>query len=110
MTFLILKIWFLLGIAALIGLAAGWLFWGRSQTAVPPQPEEPAQDHPTDDLTQLKGVGPKLAEQCNAAGIYHFHQIAAWNEADLAQADEVFGNRPSRDDWVGQAQALIQSR
>ncbi|WP_157792205.1 helix-hairpin-helix domain-containing protein [Pseudooceanicola marinus] len=62
-----------------------------------------------DDLQQLKGVGPKLAEALAAAGITRFDQIAAWTEADLAWVDEnVKGarGRASRDGWIAQAQEL----
>jgi NADH-quinone oxidoreductase subunit E len=63
-----------------------------------------------DDLKQLKGVGPKLAEMLNAMGIYRFDQIAGFSEANLAWVDQnltSFKGRPSRDDWVAQAKALL---
>ena len=64
-----------------------------------------------DDLKQISGVGPKLEEELNAAGVYHFDQIASWTEAEVAWADEnliKFKGRISRDDWVGQAKTLIK--
>lgn len=63
-----------------------------------------------DDLKQLKGVGPKLAEMLNAMGIYRFEQIASFSEANLAWVDQnltSFKGRPFRDDWVSQAKALL---
>lgn len=63
-----------------------------------------------DDLKQLKGVGPKLAEMLNAMGIYRFEQIAGFSEANLAWVDQnltSFKGRPFRDDWVAQAKALL---
>jgi predicted flap endonuclease-1-like 5' DNA nuclease len=63
-----------------------------------------------DDLRQIKGVGPKLAEMLNAMGIYRFEQIAGFSEANLAWVDQnltAFRGRPLRDDWVAQAKALI---
>ncbi|GGB02332.1 hypothetical protein [Allosediminivita pacifica] len=62
-----------------------------------------------DDLKQLKGLGPKLEESLNAAGIYHFDQIAAWSADEVAWVeDNVDGvrGRVTRDDWVEQARAL----
>ena len=36
-----------------------------------------------DDLTQIKGIGPVIAELLNDVGIYTYAQIVAWDEADL---------------------------
>lgn len=65
-----------------------------------------------DDLKKISGVGPKLEEQLNAAGVYHYDQIASWSAAEVAWADEnltKFKGRISRDDWVGQAKALLNA-
>lgn len=62
-----------------------------------------------DDLTQIKGIGAKLAVLCNGLGIYHFDQIAGWTMAEVAWMDsnlQGFKGRVSRDDWVAQARAL----
>lgn len=62
-----------------------------------------------DDLKQIKGLGPKLEEALNGAGIYHFDQIAAWSADEVAWVDENIDGvrgRASRDDWVEQARAL----
>lgn len=62
-----------------------------------------------DDLTRIKGVGPKLKEMLNGMGVWHFHQIAGWSEAELDWVDdnlEGFKGRARRDDWVGQAKDL----
>ena len=66
-----------------------------------------------DDLKKIKGIGPKLEAACNTCGIYHFDQIAAWTEAEIAWAD---GNiqgakgRVASDDWVEQAKALLKGK
>ncbi|MEM6621974.1 MAG: hypothetical protein AAF674_07070 [Pseudomonadota bacterium] len=68
-----------------------------------------ARDGQGDDLTLIKGVGPKLAELCNSLGFYHFDQIAAWSPDEVAWVDENlegFKGRVSRDDWVAQAGIL----
>lgn len=62
-----------------------------------------------DDLKQIKGIGPKLEKALNAAGFWHFDQIAGWSGAELAWVDdEVPGvrGRASRDGWVAQARRL----
>lgn len=59
-----------------------------------------------DDLTLIKGIGPKLAEKLGEMGIYHYSQIAAWTEAEVAWMDENLGRptgRVSRDNWVAAA-------
>ncbi|WP_343613299.1 hypothetical protein [Novosphingobium sp.] len=59
-----------------------------------------------DDLTRLKGVGPKLSARLKELGVVSFAQIAGWSEADLAAVDAqlgTFAGRPKRDNWVEQA-------
>lgn len=77
-------------------------------TARPTALSEPRMDAP-DDLTRIKGVGPKLAEQLNGLGYYHFDQVAAWSAEELEAVDASlvgFSGRATRDDWIGQARAL----
>jgi predicted flap endonuclease-1-like 5' DNA nuclease len=64
-----------------------------------------------DDLTILTGVGPKMAESLNKAGIYHFSQVAKWTEAEIAWIDEnVTGakGKAVKNDWVAQAAELTK--
>ena len=64
-----------------------------------------------DDLKLIKGIGPKLEQLCHRLGFYHFDQIANWSAAEIAWVDdnlEGFKGRVTRDDWVGQAQGLIE--
>ncbi|MGR3491002.1 MAG: hypothetical protein ACU0DW_03005 [Shimia sp.] len=190
--FLLGEIWVLLILAALLGLLAGWLIWGRREVTVnegsgdaqlradlercrslhgdkdariaqleadlassqmaleaaeaapPPTPTvtpaptyvaaEPAGvdydgdgvvegadegvkpatlDAPraggADDLKRIRGIGPKLEKLCFRLGFYHFDQIAAWTDQEVAWVDanlEGFKGRVSRDEWVSQAQLL----
>jgi predicted flap endonuclease-1-like 5' DNA nuclease len=63
-----------------------------------------------DDLKRLKGVGPKLETMLNEMGIYRFDQIATFTPDNLAWVDAnltAFKGRPTRDDWVSQAKALL---
>ncbi len=62
-----------------------------------------------DDLKRIWGVGPKLEALCNRLGFFHFDQIAAWTEAELAWVDdnlEGFKGRATREKWVAQARIL----
>lgn len=62
-----------------------------------------------DDLKLIKGVGPKLEALLHSLGFFHFDQVAAWTEAELAWVDdnlEGFKGRASREDWIAQAKAL----
>jgi predicted flap endonuclease-1-like 5' DNA nuclease len=67
------------------------------------------KDNQKDTLTQIKGIGPKVEEQLNAAGIYHFEQIANWSEANIQwlEVNTTFAHRAKKDLWVNQAKSLI---
>ncbi|MCG8440414.1 MAG: 50S ribosomal protein L21 [Caulobacterales bacterium] len=67
-----------------------------------------APDGEMDDLTKISGVGPKLQEKLYGLGIYHYRQIAAFSDEDVARVDEVlnFKGRIERDDWRRQAGML----
>lgn len=69
----------------------------------------PAEAGSADDLTRIKGVGPKLNARLKELGVTRFAQIAAWSEADLAAIDAqlgAFAGRPKRDAWIEQATLL----
>ena len=61
-----------------------------------------------DDLTKLSGVGPQVEKKLNEGGIFHWWQIAAMKEADVAKADAdlKLNGRIARDNWVEQAKSL----
>lgn len=62
-----------------------------------------------DDLTRIKGVGPKLRDLLVDMGITRFSQIAEWSDGDIDRIDAQLGRfegRIRRDDWVAQAQLL----
>ena len=70
-----------------------------------------APDAAPDDLTRIKGVGPKLAGLLNELGVFTFAQVAAWTQADIDRVDERLGSfkgRIRRDDWVAQAKTLAK--
>jgi predicted flap endonuclease-1-like 5' DNA nuclease len=62
-----------------------------------------------DDLTRIKGVGPKLAAVLGELGVDSFAQIAAWTESEIDRIDGQLGRfegRIRRDSWVEQARLL----
>jgi len=61
-----------------------------------------------DDLTQLVGIGPKLAASLSELGVTRFEQIASWGADDLADFDAKLNlrGRAERDAWVAQAKRL----
>lgn len=65
-------------------------------------------DGKADDLTKIKGIGPKRSKQLNELGIYHFSQVAAWSDAEMRWVDDSLASpgRVARDGWVEQARLL----
>ena len=64
-----------------------------------------------DDLEQISGVGPALAQLLNRIGVYYFWQVASWNPDDVQAVDDLlesFKGRIERDQWVQQARALME--
>ena len=65
-----------------------------------------------DDLTAIKGVGPKLSRQLNEMGLFTYAQIAALTAEDLTRIDAhltgVNKGSAERNDWIGQAKALAE--
>ena len=62
--------------------------------------------------TLIKGIGPVNEKKLNDHGIFHFDQIAAWTQADIAAAEAylAFDGRIAREDWIGQAKELAKVR
>ncbi|MBI6630233.1 NADH-quinone oxidoreductase subunit NuoE [Pontibaca salina] len=70
---------------------------------------ERARGGTPDNLKLIKGIGPKIEAMLNQMGIYHYDQIAAWSDAEIAWVDqnlEGFRGRISRDSWIAQAAKL----
>lgn len=70
-----------------------------------PSPATPGGD----DLSRIKGVGPKLVALLGENGVTSFTQIAAWDDAEIDAIDEKLGRfagRIRRDSWVEQAAML----
>ena len=68
-----------------------------------------ATDETADDLSRIKGVGPKLKALLISLGVTRFSQIAAWSDEDIDRIDAQLGQfegRIRRDNWVEQARLL----
>lgn len=71
-------------------------------------PAEPAAAG-ADDLTRIKGLGPKIADILREMNITSYAEIAAWDEAAIDRVDAGLGRfqgRIRRDNWVEQARHL----
>lgn len=69
----------------------------------------PAPTKGADDLTRIKGIGPKLVGTLHELGVTSLEQIANWTEADVARIDSELGRfqgRIERDGWIEQARLL----
>jgi len=77
----------------------------RSEPALSAPVSLSAPDGKADDLTRIKGIGPKLREGLNQLGIYHFTQIAKWSALETAWVEDAlsFKGRATREKWVMQA-------
>lgn len=76
----------------------------KAEEATAPQGAE-------DDLTMIKGLGPKLATTLKGLGVTTFAQIASWSDADIDRIDAQLGRfagRIRRDGWVEQAGFLAK--
>ncbi|MCH8476176.1 MAG: hypothetical protein LAT55_13220 [Opitutales bacterium] len=74
-----------------------------------PQALDGPRDGAADDLKLIKGIGPQMEKLCNSLGFFHFDQIAAWTDSEIAWVDENlegFKGRVTRDEWVSQARVL----
>lgn len=62
-----------------------------------------------DNLQAIKNIGPFIEKELNAAGIYSYAQIAAWNDEDIDYYTTKIGYVPGlikQNDWMGQAASL----
>lgn len=74
-----------------------------------PRAMKAARKSGPDDLTMIKGVGPKLETLLHQLGFFHYDQISKWSAEEVAWVDdnlEGFKGRVSRDNWLEQAKVL----
>ena len=90
-------------------LATGW----RPEREIGDKPKDlltAARGGKADDLKLIWGVGPKLEQTLNKAGIYHFSQIASWTDREIEWVDSQMGDfagRAVRDKWIEQCKKLV---
>jgi predicted flap endonuclease-1-like 5' DNA nuclease len=80
-----------------------------AEVAHPAADPVPAASAVASDLTQIKGLGPKLAAALAEQGIVRVDQIAALSPEAAAELDAklgVFKGRMARDRWIEQAKLL----
>ena len=67
------------------------------------------RDGKKDNLTEIKGIGPKVEEKLNDAGIYHFEQIANWSEANMLwlEAHTLFASRAKKELWIEESKSFL---
>jgi large subunit ribosomal protein L21 len=65
-----------------------------------------------DDLKLVSGVGPTIEKKLNGIGIWHYWQVKALSEEDIATVENQVGfkGRAHRDDWMGQAAELMAGK
>lgn len=85
-----------------------------AETVAPaPVADEPVAAAPANDggnVVQIRGIGPRLAAELAEMGINTVADLAALSNDDLARIDAqltTIKGRCYRDDWVGQAKALL---
>ncbi len=69
---------------------------------------DPMPQFPHDDLTQIRGIGPRIAERLNLLGVARFEQIAAWTAIDVRRLSVILGlgRTISAQKWIEQAALL----
>ena len=109
-------------VAADVVIAAGaMLLRDLSRAGREPRPSRthPAEveavliDGGEDDLRAIRGIGPRLAEFLHERGVHTYRRIASWSPDDVeAISRELpgFRDRIGREDWIGQARALLRAQ
>jgi NADH-quinone oxidoreductase subunit E len=68
---------------------------------------------PTDDLSMMKGVGPRLAARLREIGVFYFAQIADWSPEEVKLVDaklDQFRGRIEKERMIEQAKLLAAGR
>lgn len=73
---------------------------------------EAPRDGAPDDLTAIRGVTPTIAAALNGLGIFHFDQLADWDQKAVVWVENHFGfkGRVAREKWLDQARDLVRGR
>jgi NADH-quinone oxidoreductase subunit E len=68
-------------------------------------------DEEREDLQVLRGIGPALHKKLNAKGVYRLKQLAVMDADEMRRLGKSLGVSQKailKQDWVGQARALLQ--
>lgn len=70
------------------------------------------RDGHKDNFGQIKGIGPAVESSLNGLGIYHFDQIADWDQKAVVWIENHFGfkGRIARERWQDQARDLVRRK
>jgi NADH-quinone oxidoreductase subunit E len=81
-------------------------------TPARPQGIAAAREGRPDNLQRISGIGPKNERTLHGLGFFHFDQIAAWSEEEIAWVDDrfKFNGRIMREEWRKQAQLLAEGK
>lgn len=73
---------------------------------------EAPRDGVADDLAAIRGVTPTIVAGLNGLGIYHYDQIADWDQKAVVWIENQFGlkGRVAREKWLDQARDLARGR
>jgi len=65
-----------------------------------------------DNLQRISGIGPKNERTLHGLGFFHFDQIAAWSDEEVAWVDDhlKFNGRIIREEWILQAGLLAEGK
>lgn len=82
-----------------------------AQVPPAPVPEPPVPEAP-DDLAKISGIGPTIAKNLNAHGIFTYKQIQALSDAEAEEVDDLIGfpGRVKREQWREQATELMAGK
>jgi NADH-quinone oxidoreductase subunit E len=86
---------------------------GANGDAVEPPAKADLPGDPSDDLRQIKGIGPSIEKTLHELGFRRYRQIAEMTEYDIdrvARQLKGFRSRIYREDWIGQARMLQQQK
>lgn len=77
-----------------------------------PQGITAAREGRPDNLQRISGIGSKNEKTLHGLGFFHFDQIAAWSDEEVAWVDDhlKFSGRIMREEWTKQAQLLAEGK
>jgi hypothetical protein len=100
-------IWYML-LAVLLLVIFWWLNRRPRQEETPDEPlqtSRPRQEQTADDLKKIEGIGPRVAQVLNEAGINTFESLARANPGDVKQILNAAGlQMMNPEGWIEQAE------